>query len=126
MVGLFSRFSVSRAAHRRTQSALDEREVLPPNLEETDATSIGGASSVVPYGIEFAYEFKPVEHPPEPLDIDWPTQCPLPEPSVLNVRMEKYGRTESLLCELESLIFPLCRKEELPTLSQLEQYLDLP
>ncbi|XP_059299288.1 uncharacterized protein LOC132051987 [Lycium ferocissimum] len=84
MVGLFSRFSVSRAAHRRTQSALDEREVLPPNLEETDATSIGGASSVAPYGIEFAYEFKPVEHPPEPLDIDWPIQCPLPEPSVLN------------------------------------------
>ncbi|KAJ8558534.1 hypothetical protein K7X08_034063 [Anisodus acutangulus] len=85
MVGIFSRFSVSRATHRRTQSALDEREVLPPNLEATGAAaSIAGASSITPHGIEFAVEFKPVEHPTEPLDIDRPVQCPFPEPSSLN------------------------------------------
>jgi hypothetical protein len=33
-----------------------------------------------------AVEFKPVEHPVEPLDHDRPIQCPLPEPSILNVR----------------------------------------
>lgn len=81
MVGIFSRFSVSRAGHRRTQSALDEREVFPPNSE---AATIDRASSVSSHGIEFAFEFKPVEHPAEPLDIDRPIQCPLPEPSVLN------------------------------------------
>lgn len=80
MVGLFSRFSVSRAGHRRTQSALDEREVLPPNSGATGA-STGAAAA---HGIEVAVEFKPVEHPTEPLDNDRPIQCPLPEPSILN------------------------------------------
>ncbi|KAJ0716192.1 hypothetical protein HanPI659440_Chr13g0509961 [Helianthus annuus] len=36
------------------------------------------------HGIEVAVEFKPVEHPTEPLDIDQPIPCPLPEPSILN------------------------------------------
>lgn len=80
MVGFFSRFSVNRAGHQRHQSALDEREVFPPNSEAT----IAGASSVTPHGIEFAVAFKPVEHPTEPLHIDQPIQCPFPEPSVLN------------------------------------------
>ncbi|XP_055829361.1 uncharacterized protein LOC129898736 [Solanum dulcamara] len=80
MVGIFSRFSVRRAGHRRTQSTLDEREVFPPNSEAT----IDRASSVTPHGIEFAVEFKPIEHPTEPLHIDGPIQCPFQEPSVLN------------------------------------------
>ncbi|KAF7829172.1 uncharacterized protein G2W53_020336 [Senna tora] len=81
MVGIFSRFSVGRNAHRRTQSALDEREVLPSNSEASAA-----ASAVTPtsHGIEVVVEFKPVEHPTEPLDNDRPVQCPLPEPSILN------------------------------------------
>ncbi len=89
MVGIFSRFYVSRAAHRRTQSALDEREVLPSNSEVTGAAnSVGVAAAaaavVAPHGIEVAAEFKPVEHPTEPFDNDRPVQCPLPEPSILN------------------------------------------
>ncbi|XP_061343084.1 uncharacterized protein LOC133289209 [Gastrolobium bilobum] len=81
MVGLFSRFSVGRNAHRRTQSALDEREVIPPNSETGAAASAATATS---HGIEVAVEFKPVEHPTEPLDNDRPIQCPVPEPSILN------------------------------------------
>ncbi|XP_008238141.1 PREDICTED: uncharacterized protein LOC103336817 [Prunus mume] len=81
MVGIFSRFSVSRAAHRRTQSAIDEREVLPPNSE---GTGIATAPITASHGIEVAVEFKPVEHPIEPLNNDRPIQCPLPEPSILN------------------------------------------
>lgn len=58
-----------------------EREVSPPNPEDTGADV---AHSVV-HGIEVAVEFKPVEHPVEPLDNDKPVMCPLPEPSILNV-----------------------------------------
>ncbi|GLU05352.1 hypothetical protein SLE2022_224550 [Rubroshorea leprosula] len=80
MVGIFSKFSVGRAGHRRTQSTLDEREVLPPNSEVATAAT----TAVSTHGIEVAVEFKPVEHPVEPLDSDQPIQCPLPEPSILN------------------------------------------
>lgn len=59
----------------------DEREVLPPNSEITSANAAAASS----HGIEVAVEFKPVEHPNEPLDNDRPIQCPLPEPSILNV-----------------------------------------
>ncbi|KAK0590728.1 hypothetical protein LWI29_030894 [Acer saccharum] len=82
MVGIFSRFSVGRASHRRTQSALDEREVLPPNPEVVTDTAT--ATTAAAHGIELAVEFKPVEHPIEPPDNDRPIQCPLPEPSILN------------------------------------------
>ncbi|PIN02287.1 hypothetical protein CDL12_25199 [Handroanthus impetiginosus] len=83
MVGIFSRFSV-RGSHRRTQSALDEREVLPPSSEAIASASVPSAASAAPHGIEIAVEFKPVERPIEPLDNDQPIQCPLPEPSILN------------------------------------------
>lgn len=56
---------------------------MPPNLETAAAAS---AATAVSHGIEVAVEFKPVEHPVEPLDNDSPIQCPLPEPSILNVR----------------------------------------
>ncbi|GAB4857902.1 hypothetical protein Ancab_015807 [Ancistrocladus abbreviatus] len=82
MVGIFSKFSVSRTGHRRNQSALEERVVLPPNSEVRDAASV--SASAVAHGLEVALEFKPVEHPTEPLDNDKPVQCPLPEPSILN------------------------------------------
>lgn len=56
----------------------DDKEVLAPNPDVTATTAT--------HGIEVATEFKPVEHPVEPLDNDQPIQCPLPEPSILNVR----------------------------------------
>ncbi|THG14395.1 hypothetical protein TEA_014833 [Camellia sinensis var. sinensis] len=85
MVGIFSRFSVNRNIHRRTQSTIDEREVLSPNSEAPDAaTVITGAALAAAHGIEVAVEFKPLEHPTEPLDNDRSILCPLPEPSILN------------------------------------------
>lgn len=87
MVGIFSRFSVNRTGHRRTQSALDQREIVPPNAETATAATgadSAAAATAVTHGIEVAVEFKPVEHPTEPLDNDQPVQCPLPEPSILN------------------------------------------
>ncbi|XP_051137253.1 uncharacterized protein LOC127255647 [Andrographis paniculata] len=85
MVGIFSRFSV-RGSHRRTQSALDERDGLPAVSEAAAAggSVVSGNSSAATHGIEIAVEFKPVERPVEPLDNDQPIQCPLPEPSILN------------------------------------------
>ncbi|KAK7309668.1 hypothetical protein RJT34_06583 [Clitoria ternatea] len=83
MVGIFSRFSVGRNIHRRTQSALDEREVIAPNSEAA-AAAVASVATATSHGIEVAVEFKPVEHPIEPLDNDRPIQCPLPEPSILN------------------------------------------
>uniref|UniRef100_A0A1J3JBI6 Cystic fibrosis transmembrane conductance regulator n=1 Tax=Noccaea caerulescens TaxID=107243 RepID=A0A1J3JBI6_NOCCA len=82
MVGIFSRFSVGRSSHRRTQSAIDDKEVLAPNSDVTAATTTTATTAT--HGIEVATEFKPVEHPVEPLDNDQPIQCPLPEPSILN------------------------------------------
>lgn len=66
----------------------DGREVLPPASEATTgavAAAASASASAAPHGIEIASEFKPVERPSEPLDNDQPIQCPLPEPSILNV-----------------------------------------
>lgn len=82
-MGLFSRFSVSKNGHRRSQSALDEREVVTPDTEAADVANVAGTTAAH-HGIELAVEFKPVEHPTEPHDNDRPIQCPLPEPSILN------------------------------------------
>lgn len=70
--------------------------MLPPNSEATGAVTLAGATSATTHGIEIAVEFKPVEHPIEPLDSDRPIQCPLPEPSILNVCV--------IFCNLEFLI----------------------
>ena len=63
----------------------DERGVLPPNSEATSVATFTGDASAATHGIEVAIEFKPPEHPTEPLDNDQPIQCPLPKPSILNV-----------------------------------------
>ncbi|CAI9289255.1 unnamed protein product [Lactuca saligna] len=84
MVSLFSRFSVSRNGHRRSQTTLDEREVLPPDTEVAESSTVVGATATTNHGIEVVIEFKPVDHPTEPLDHDQPVHCPLPEPSILN------------------------------------------
>lgn len=57
---------------------------MAPNSE---GTASAPALTVASHGIEVAVEFKPVEHPIEPFDNDRPIQCPLPEPSILNVRL---------------------------------------
>lgn len=62
-------------------STQGQGEALPPNSEDAGATAAPAAA----HGIEVAVEFKPVEHPTEPYDNDRPIQCPLPEPSILNV-----------------------------------------
>ena len=90
MVGIFPRSSVSRNGHRRAQSALGETEVLPPNTETTGAATIAGAPSTTPHGIEIAVEFKPVEHPTEPLHNDRPIQGQRQERAILND--ERIGR----------------------------------
>ncbi|KAJ4959179.1 hypothetical protein NE237_026290 [Protea cynaroides] len=84
MVSIFSRFS-GRTGHRRAQSALDGRQVLPPNSDIASATTAAAAASVAaPHGIEVNVKFKPVEHPVETLDNDRSVKCPLPEASILN------------------------------------------
>lgn len=73
----------------------DEREVLPSNPEATGAATT--VATPAAHGIEVAVEFKPVEHPTEPLDNDRPVQCPLPEPSILNVSL-KIISISKILC----------------------------
>lgn len=68
----------------------DEREVLPLSLEATSAATIATAVSIAKHGIEITFEFKPVAHPMEPLDLDRPIPCPLPEPSMLNVNLRNF------------------------------------
>ncbi|CAH9077473.1 unnamed protein product [Cuscuta europaea] len=93
MVGVFSRFSSSnKAAHRRSRSAIiDERTELPPRSYE--AAECGGSAVVA--GVDMvaaatthdveraAVEFKPIEHPDEPLINEAPVQCPFPELPVI-------------------------------------------
>ncbi|KAK3154991.1 hypothetical protein QOZ80_2BG0197480 [Eleusine coracana subsp. coracana] len=81
MVGIFSRFSAG--AHRRAKSAAEVVETLAPNMStgESAPTTVPTDS---PHGIEVGVEFKPVEHPVEPLNLDQPVKCPLPEPSILH------------------------------------------
>ena len=61
-------------------------ETLAPNMEtgESDPAAAAGDS---PHGIEVGIEFKPVEHPVEPVNLDQPVKCPLPEPSILHVSL---------------------------------------
>ncbi|KAE8724174.1 hypothetical protein F3Y22_tig00010865pilonHSYRG00070 [Hibiscus syriacus] len=80
MVGIFPRLSVGKAGHRQSQSSLVEREAVPPNQDVVAPA----AATATAHGIEVVVEFKPVEHPIEPLDDDRPIQCPLLEPSILN------------------------------------------
>ncbi|VFQ70574.1 unnamed protein product [Cuscuta campestris] len=78
MVGVFSRFSAINkiAAHRRSTSATEEKTALPPSLPEAAAAGADVAATTCDMD-----EFKPVQHPNEPLDDDHPVQCPFPEPS---------------------------------------------
>lgn len=39
------------------------------------------------HGVEGEVEFWPIEHPMEPSDEDRPVKCPMPDSSVINVRI---------------------------------------
>ncbi|OEL14155.1 hypothetical protein BAE44_0024829 [Dichanthelium oligosanthes] len=58
-------------------------ETLAPNMitEESDPAAVPAET---PHGIEVGVEFKPVERPVEPVNLDQPVKCPLPEPSILH------------------------------------------
>ncbi|KAH7687259.1 hypothetical protein IHE45_04G156700 [Dioscorea alata] len=92
MVGFFSRLG-SRKGHRRAQSAIETSDTspLPRNAEVVEgsvvdcAAAAADAVAVAVHGIEICLEFKPVEHPMEPLEQDHPVQCPQPDTSLLNV-----------------------------------------
>ncbi|KAG6469019.1 uncharacterized protein LOC122033592 [Zingiber officinale] len=90
MVGIFSRGS-GGWGHNRTQSAIDVRTSSTPNIEE-----VSSVHAAVRHGFEEAVEFKPVEHPSEPMVYDQPITCPLPEPSIINDgRIWKQRRTSA-------------------------------
>uniref|UniRef100_A0A0A9DRI5 Uncharacterized protein n=1 Tax=Arundo donax TaxID=35708 RepID=A0A0A9DRI5_ARUDO len=59
-------------------------ETLAPNMS-TGESDQAGVPAESPHRIEAGVEFKPVEHPVEPLNLDQPVKCPLPEPSILHV-----------------------------------------
>ncbi|CAA7406567.1 unnamed protein product [Spirodela intermedia] len=77
MAGLFARFSGRSSGHRRNQSAT---QGISARGSSPNAGGVASASGN-PRGVE---EFKPVEHPSEPVGHDQPIKCPLPEPSILN------------------------------------------
>lgn len=54
--------------------------------------------------VEVVEEFKPVEHPSEPVGHDQPVKCPLPEPSILNVSNDPCHYTP-IKCSLHDM-FP--------------------
>ncbi|KAJ8509798.1 hypothetical protein OPV22_000232 [Ensete ventricosum] len=90
MVGIFALFSAGRASHRRTKSAADVRQVLlAPNMDA------GGSSTGTDHEADVNDEFKPIEHPTEPLDHDQPVRCPLPDPSILDDGGTWKGRISS-------------------------------
>ena len=75
----------ARLIYRNSAFILQEVvETLAPNMStgESDPAAVPAES---PHGIEVGVEFKPVEHPVEPLNLDEPVKCPLPEPSILHV-----------------------------------------
>ncbi|KAM0935370.1 hypothetical protein DsansV1_C29g0211101 [Dioscorea sansibarensis] len=87
MVGFFSRLG-SRKGHRRALSAIETSDTspLPRNAEavEESVVDCGADAAAAVHGIEICLEFKPVEHPMEPLEQDHPVQCPQPDTSLLN------------------------------------------
>ncbi|KAH1055692.1 hypothetical protein J1N35_033757 [Gossypium stocksii] len=74
-----------------------EREVVP-QISDVATVAAASAAPTTAHGIEVAVEFKPVEHPIEPLDNDQPIQYLFPEPSILNVSSGDFS------CWLEYLL----------------------
>ncbi|XP_077236216.1 uncharacterized protein LOC143877838 [Tasmannia lanceolata] len=81
---------------------VDRKESQIPRTDEvgnTGCSATGGHG----HGVELDVEFKPIEHPLEPLDEDRPVKCPIPNSSVLNDEGTRKERTaESLRKRAES------------------------
>jgi hypothetical protein len=60
-------------------------ETLAPNMSTGESDPAAAVPAESPHGIEVGVEFKPVERPVEPINLDEPVKCPLPEPSILHV-----------------------------------------
>jgi hypothetical protein len=60
-------------------------ETLAPNISTGESDPAAAVPAESPHGIEVGVEFKPVERPVEPINLDEPVKCPLPEPSILHV-----------------------------------------
>lgn len=59
---------------------------MPRNAEVVEESVVDcAAAAAAVHGIEICLEFKPVEHPMEPLEQDHPVQCPQLDTSLLNV-----------------------------------------
>ncbi|XXG39307.1 hypothetical protein AAC387_Pa01g0303 [Persea americana] len=83
--GIFSRLSSYKIFH---PSPLNKKELLIPKGDEVADT---GDDLVM----EFNVEFKPIDHPLEPLDEDRPVKCPLQNSSVLNNGEARMKRSAS-------------------------------
>lgn len=75
MVGIFSRFSATKAIGLFSHSSQEGKDV--GNTRETAGFSME-------HGVEPAEEFMPIEHPMEPSENDQPVQCPQPEPCIIH------------------------------------------
>nr|AFK37024.1 unknown [Lotus japonicus] len=98
MVGLFSRFSVGRSTHRRTQSAIDEREVMPPNLETAAAAS---AATAVSHELKWQWSLSQLSTQLNPLTMI--AQFSARYQNRLFLMMEEYGKSEYLLLSVEEV-----------------------
>eukprot|EP00250_Pteridium_aquilinum_P010803 c19634_g1_i1 orf=2-406(-) len=76
MVGMFSRFSATKAVGLFSHSSLEGKEEVGIAREE--------ARFPVEHGVQPLEEFMPIEHPMEPLENDCPVRCPQPEPCIIH------------------------------------------
>ncbi|KAF8378839.1 hypothetical protein HHK36_030188 [Tetracentron sinense] len=80
----------------------DKKETQVPVRDDIREIGCSGDASVGRHGVESDVEFKPIEHPAEPPDEDWPLKCPMPDFSVLNDgRMREECFAESLQKRVE-------------------------
>lgn len=90
---------------------------MPPTLDVAGAATVTTAAA---HGIEVAVEFKPVEHPIAPMDNGQPLQCPLPEPSILNVSLTIAFQFRNLCQYIIMSYFVMCL-EKIRQFSELQR-----
>ncbi|KAF8389661.1 hypothetical protein HHK36_024180 [Tetracentron sinense] len=90
--------------------------------------AIGETGCSGDHGVEANVEFKPIDHPTEPPDEDWPVKCPMPDYSVLNEKQAIMGlqpqekahvdektvvviSKQWLICQMEGLTLKVSRQD---------------